>query len=519
MTALLAVIVLYGTAVSPGRPVTGRLTFDSAVARQGGAVYAVPRLEGGDEQALRMSEALILTGTGGQSRAAQEARRRRLPAVALGSARWEPGGKLLVEHAVLGPAKNGLRQVVSRERVELVEGSVVTVDPGKGTVTVIPKEKAADWLAAAEAARAYDSLRSADSLGIWLSGQESPAVRQRLDIEMLRRAADGDAELKDYLRLRSMIMGKALSEDERSVLADAGARLSSFLAESSERIGEAGNAEAVLRIREEAQRRYDAYDRVSSSLGHKIGPAGSLIAGLQRAAKERLSSVPAKAGDWSEAAVKAGAESRARKILDASFYKKFVEENGLARQLEDISGDASLTLGRKSQRLRALILSKKAPDLDRALPPGERLRLLGEGERFEDVPRAQAGAKVLEIWAAAWDPGPLGARKRVGGLHPQPSVTAEAGGGGQALRAWTRDPLSSRRQLVQGVAFEVSLDRGSGEPALPPSGSLPPAAALRKISKVLRVLEGHWGRPVLAELTLDGERLSVLSAVPDSGSR
>lgn len=519
MSALAALVLLYGTAVSPGRPVTGRLTFDPAVARGGGAVYAAPRLEGGDEQALRMSEALILTGTGGSSRAAQEARRRKLPAVALGNARWEPGGKLVVEHAVLGPAKNGLRQVVSRERMELAEGAVVTVDPEKGTVAVVPREKAGDWLSAAEAARAYDGLRSVDALLLWLGGHEGPEAGQRLGLEMLRRAADGDAVPKDYSKLRAMLKQKLATNDELAVLGEARARLAAFLGESIERLADAGNGEAVARIQAEAQRRYEAFESACSILGQKPGAPSPLHSGLQRAAKERRAAVPAGAGDWSEAAVKAGAQARARKTLDASFYKKFVEENGLERALEDTAGDASLTLGRKSQRLRSLILSKKPPELEAELPPGERLRLLGEGERFEDVLRAQAGAKIVEIWAAAWDPGALGARKRAGGLHPEPVVTVEAAGGGQALRAWTRDPLSSRRQLVQGAAFEVSLDRRAGEPALPPSGAVPSSAALKKVSKVLRALEGHWGRPVLAELILDGERLSVLSAVPDAGSR
>lgn len=518
MTALAALVLLYGTAVSPGRPVTGRLTFDPAVARQGGAVYATPRLEGGDEQALRMSEALILTGAGGSSRAAQEARRRKLPAVALGNARWEPGGKLIVEHAVLGPAKNGLRQVVERRRVELTEGSVVTVNAEQGTVVVAPSELASDWLAAAEAARAYDGLRDLQSLLLWRQGASDEAA-ERLIQELQRRAVDGEADPAHLGALGARI--KASAAEEKRIFNEARDRLTAFLAESLERMADASTQDAVDRLLAEARRRHRAYSEACAALQHKqpAPPAAALLARLERFAKERRPGLPAKAGDWSEAAVKAGAEPRARRILDASFYKKFVEENALSRRLEDISGDASLTLGRKSQRLRSLILSKKAPDLGAELPPGERLRLLGEGERFEDVPRAQAGAKVLEIWAAAWDPGPLGARKRAGGLHPEPVVTAEAAGGGQALRCWTRDPLSPRRQLVQGPAFEAALDRRTGELAAPPSGTPPSGAALKKVSKVLRALEGHWGRPVLAELSLDGERLSVLSAVPDSGSR
>ena len=144
--------------LGPGLPVCARVTFDRKIAESGGRVFVLDAASEGDEQAIRMAEAVIVR------RAGLSSARRRLAATAcppwLGQGRWDGRGPALYSIAVYG-THNGLgllyRPVTGYEQRALREGGG---DRGRGERKrdLVPASQAQACVAAAEAARAYDGF-------------------------------------------------------------------------------------------------------------------------------------------------------------------------------------------------------------------------------------------------------------------------------------------------------------------------------------------------------------------------
>jgi hypothetical protein len=570
---------LPGAALSlgAGRAVTARLTYDRNRAAEGGVILFLPGFSESDAAAARLAEALVLGSGGAASRGAAFARSHRIPAVAPESARWT-GGILEAEAPVLGRSQSegGVSfQVAERTvRLQFREGDVVTVDPVHGTLTLSSPREADSDLAAAEALRAYDGLRDAQALLHWWEARSDSDPRAGvLVVEGLAgRLADGSARAEDFALVRRAVVSalppaekKRLAAEERLALGEAAAAGQRALRDDLDSVSEAASALALERILARAQPRRDGLQSLAEALGLKAQARGAeaLWVELGRAAQKRRSELPAGTGGTSDTAgaaaagglaacaAVAGATVPPRAVLDESFYRRFLAEERLEARLADIAADASLDMRRKSARLRALFLdSRIAPgselgrDILGRLPQAEAYEVSGAYEDFSQVSRDGVLGKVLEAWAAGFDPGPLGARKRAaqGGLVAEPdsavtiaaAVKAEVSG-----TAFSRDPASGRRArilvsaaqeplsleggrspLPEGTAAqpqaeaaqEYPLDRRTGRCLRPQPGGLLQSEELAALARAGRCLDDQEGRGVELEFCRAAGRLYLLGS-------
>ena len=549
---------LPGAALSlgSGRVVTARLTYDRNRAQEGGAILVLPSFSDSDAVSVRLAEALVLGSGGALSRGAAFARSQRIPAVAPESARWTDGA-LEADAPVLGRAQRegGVRFQVAEKSVavRLKEGDVATVDPVRGTVSVSAPEDAQADLAAAEALRAYDGLRDGQALRHWWEARREtePRAGVLLAAGLAGRLADGGARADD-LAMVSQAVAAALPpaqrlrlvQEERRVLGEAACEAERFLRDELASVREAATALAVDRVLARAQPRWEGLRSLAEALGRKAELRGvaALWQELGRAAELRRARLPAGLGGDGLAATPsgrgeqppfrggdplvavaaaAGASLPSRAVLDEAFYLRFLAENRLEARIADISADASLDLRRKSARIRALLLgspilasSQLGRDLLGRLPQAESYSISGAYEDFPRVSRCEVLGKVLQVWAAGFAPGPLGARKRAaqGGLVAEPdaavtvaaTVTAEVSG-----TVFSRDPASGRRARIlvsaakepgPAAAQEYLLDRKTGRAVRPAllgaSGSLLQAEDLAVLARAARSLDDHEGRAV-----------------------
>ncbi|MBI2387509.1 MAG: hypothetical protein HYV14_16085, partial [Elusimicrobia bacterium] len=190
-----------------GRPVCARATFDRKAAEAGGRVLVLDAAAEGDDAAIRMAEAVVTRRGGLSSRAGAAARRHGVPAVSLGQGRWdERGPALYLDEPSYGPTQTAsgysYRPVIGSEERALREGDAVIVDAASGRVILVPPSEAEARVAAAEAARAYDGLRDAVALEVWLAQAEDARRGAALLEELVPRAAAGAMPADDLSRVR-----------------------------------------------------------------------------------------------------------------------------------------------------------------------------------------------------------------------------------------------------------------------------------------------------------------------------
>ncbi|MCX5795326.1 MAG: PEP-utilizing enzyme [Elusimicrobia bacterium] len=535
-----------------GRTVTARLTYDPSRAKEGGAILVLPGFNDSDAAAARLAEALVLGSGGVLSPGAAFARSHRIPAVAPESARWV-GGVLEAQAPVLGRAQRegGVSFQVAEDTVlvRLQEGDVATVDPVRGTVAVSAPEDAQADLASAEALRAYDGLRDAQALLHWWEArQESePRAGALLVAQLAGRVADGGAradDLKEVSRAVAAALPAAqrqrLTEEERRVLGEAASGTERSLRDELASVREAATALAVDRILARAQPRWDGLKSLAELLGQKAELRGcaALWSELGRAAEQRRAQLKAgPAGDGLAAtAAAAGASVPPRAVLGPEFFRRFFGEGRLEARVAELSGDASMGLRRKSARIRELILGRRIAasselgrDLLGRLPQAETYSVSGAYEDFPQVPRAEVLGKVVEAWAAGFDPGPLGERKRAaqGGLVAEPDSAVTVSAAVQAEVSGTvfsRDPASGRRERIvvsaakpgPEAAQEYTLDRKSGREVRPAlagaSDRLLQAEDLAVLARAARSLDDGEGRGVELEFCRATGRLYLLGS-------
>ena len=482
--------------LGPARPVCGRATLERGKAAAGGLILVVDAVEPGDEDAVRMSEALVVRRGGLTSRAALAARRHGVPAVALGTGVWDTTGpSLTLLEPMFGSlsAEGGIALRAasgSRERV-LREGDVVCVDPAAARVILPAADQAEARLAAAEAARAYDGLRDA-------------ALAQ----ELIPRAFEGGVAPADFARLIRACRAAAatsgregLARVERRVLSRYIRALRAELSACPASADDAPSAETLERLVSRAQAAAERAAQAGGVLGAGDGGAPALARACADAAARRRQAVPAASPSLDDAARAAGADRSDSVELPAGAWGRFVSDNGLAEFLAATLDDASLGLRRKSERVRERILAAR---LDPASGAGRAavvaatgpVLVVGEDAALEAAP-LDILAKVREVWAASWAPGPLGARLRAGRgsdyegrVRVVKVVAAEVSG-----LAFSRDPGSGLRGRII-VETETALS----------------SARRKRLTRLVRALDAWRGTGVEGAFSFAGGKLLVHSA-------
>jgi hypothetical protein len=549
---------LPGAALSlgTGRPVTARLTYDRGRAKEGGVILVLPGFSDSDAAAARLAEALILGSGGSGGRGAAFARSHRIPAVAVESS-WADG-VLEAQAPVLGRARSqgGVAFQVAEELVpvRLREGDVATVDPVRAVVTLSSAEDAESDLAAAEALRAYDGLRDGQALLHWWEARagSDPRAGVALAAGLAARLADGDAREADFSALRRALaaglppeLRKRLAQEERRVLEESAAGLERSLRAELASVREAATALAVERILARAEARWDGLRSLASALSDRArlrGPSG-LRRELSREAERRRRSLSARpASDpLAAAASAAGLELPPRVSFGEAEWRRFMAADRLGGRIARIAGDASLDLRRRSARIRALILERRVPpdselgqDILGRLPSAEAYSISGAYEQSPSVPRAGVLGGIAAAWAAGYDPGPLGARKRAARgeapAEPDPAVSVTAAPAVEVSgTVFSRDPASGRRErlLVSALepgsetAQEIFLDRTTGrelrtsDPG--PGGRRLEPGDLSALARAARSLDDHEGRGVELEFCKGAGKLALLGWRPIAG--
>ncbi|MBI5240177.1 MAG: hypothetical protein HY926_06870 [Elusimicrobia bacterium] len=547
--------LLPAAALSPGtgRPVTARITYDRGRAKEGGAILVLPGFSDSDAAVARLAEALILGSGGAGGRGAAFARGRRIPAVALESAVWADG-VLEARAPVLGrpQSQDGVSFQVAEKTVpvRLREGDVVTVDPVQGTVALSAPEDAESDLAAAEALRAYDGLRDGQALRHWWAARAGADARAGVAAAagLAARVADGGVRADDFSAFsRAVAAGlppalrKRLAEEQRRVLGEAAAQAQRSLRQELGSVREAATALAVERILARAQTRWEGLQALAAALSEKSRLRGcaALWQELSRAAAQRrqVLSSAAVSDPLTAAAAAAGAEIPPRAAFGEVEWRLFLAEGRLDAPLARILDDASLDLRRRSARLRSLLLERGLPEgseLGRRilgnLPPAQSYSVAGAYEVIPDVPAAGVLGAVFRAWAAGFDPGPLGARKRAAqsGLPALFASSVDVTALPQAEVSGTvfsREPAAGRRERLLvaaakpgGAAQETVLENRTGRELRPAgAGRLLEARDLAVLARAARSLDDHEGRGVELEFCKAAGKLYLLGSRPIAG--
>ncbi|HAZ08573.1 MAG TPA: hypothetical protein DCZ01_08655 [Elusimicrobia bacterium] len=535
----------HGLALSqgPGRPVCARATFDRRKAAAGGRILILDGAEPGDEDAIRMSQAVIARRGGLTSRAALAARRHGVPAVALGRGVWDPAGPaLLVAEPVFGPSSSvggvEARPAAGTREAALREDSAMCVDAPSARVLLLAPDEAEERVAAAEAARAYDGLRDAGALERWLDSEPGASRAAALCAELVPRAAEGAMPFADLARLTRAARAHAgaagrerLARAERRAFARAARAARAELASCPSSAADAPSAEVLARLASEAKDLALRVAAIGGVLGTGDGGAGALARACGEAAARRRKSVPVASPSLEEASLAAGADRSEVVELPPDSWRRFVSENGLSDFLSSTLDDASLGLRRKSARVRERLLAARlepASQAGRAALAAATVPVLVVGE--DATLSASAGevlTKVREAWAASWAPGPLGARLRAGRgsdyagrMRLMRLAPADVSG-----LAFSRDPGSGRRGriLVEaapgGIAAVLEGGAASARRALDArtgrmlesqgaEAGLTPAR-LKRLARLVRGLDAWRGGGVETAFSFAGGRLLV----------
>jgi phosphohistidine swiveling domain-containing protein len=536
--------------LGPGRPVCARATYDRAKAAAGGRVLVVDGGESGDEDAVRLSEAVLARRGGLTSRVAISARRHGVPAVALGRGEWDGQGRLVLREPTFGSDAAGGGSVRpasgERERV-LAEGDAVCVDAAAARL-VLPESYEADArVDAADAARAYDGLRDAAALERWLEADPREDRASALLRELAPRALEGGISAADLARVEKAARAAAgsgaptLGRVERRAWDRALRAARAGSADCASAAADAPSAEVLDRLTRDASELAERAAAAGKVYGGGDGGLGGLAAACKTAAAKRRRSVPAASPSLDDASTAAGAARAQAVELPATAWPRFVEENGLREYISQTLDDASLGLRRKSERIRERVLAS------RLTPESEAARavlaaasscpclIVGEDATLKADDSAQALAMVKDAWAASWGPGPLGARLRAGrgadyagrvrvsrvkkadvsGLlfsrdpgsgRRRILIEAAPGGidallaGGAAADRWALDPRSGR-------TLEFVAASPDGKPRLTP-------AQLARLARLARGLDAWRGAAVEAAFSFEGDDLVVHHARP-----
>ncbi|MFA6004690.1 MAG: PEP-utilizing enzyme [Elusimicrobiota bacterium] len=540
--------VVYGTAVSlgAGHKVTARVTYDRSRALAGGCIFALPAMSAADAPAVRMSEGVLLGSGGSMSRAAVLARSLRIPAWVPEPARWH-AGVLSVERPIFGRARkdSGVAyQVVERTQwSDVPEGSAVTLDPVRATLALHPADQAAAVLALAEALRAFDGMRDAQALVQWWQANrgEGPSGVS-LAAESAQRLAEGTMKLEDFIRIRRAVAA-ALSEPQRRDLAAAQLRvlrqqsraLGRDLRQVRQAVAEAATARAMDRLLAQAQTRWTGLQALAQALdsGSEVKAVSGLWRELERAAAARRPGLasPAAVDGLSAVAEAVGAYLPQRVALDPGWAGRFWDENGWTGRIRELADDVSLPLSRRSRSIRELVLGRRLREdsilgrqIAQRLPAAEAYSVSSPYETSAALSRGEVLGGIQEVWAAAWDPGPLGARKRGGGdvlsLGPDADVITGT--------VFSRDPVSGRRERLVVLAAstgsvrtqdEYVLDRNSGRETAPAvrggaGARLLSAQALARLVRAGRGLDDHEGRGMELDFAWAGGKLYLRACRP-----
>lgn len=528
-----------GAALSlgPGRPVCARVTFDRRAAEAGGRILVLDTAGAGDEQAIRLSEAVIARRGGLSSRAGAAARRHGVPAVALGQGRWDGAAPALyLDEPEFGAERGaaGFKYVPvtgSRERA-LREGDAVVVDAASGSVWLVAEGEAETRVGAAEAARAYDGLRDAQALEQWLAAGDGAGRGAALLEELVPRVVAGQMPAADLVRVRRAAERSAPAssrEEMRRVEARAFLRAArSAIARANdcqEDVRHAADASALERLADESAAAAEGAAGAARLLSLSDGGAAGALRACRDSARRRAKARAGRPSGLAEAAAAAGADRPDGAELPAGSWARFVESNGLAEWLARTVDDASLGLRRKSERVRERVLAGRlepvAAASGRSLIVGEDASLVADGP-------ADAAQRVREVWAASWAPGPLGARLRAGRplayegrVRVEKIAKADVSG-----VAFSRDPGSGRRERVQveasaggfdeadgGASESYVLERLSGRELAPRSGGgaepLLSAERLARVARLARALDAWKGAGVEVAFSFAGPRLLV----------
>lgn len=527
-----------------GRPVCAKVTFDRKIAEAGGRVLILDAANAGDEQAIRMSEAVITRRGGLSSRAGAAARRHGVPAVAIGQGRWDGRGPTLyLDEPTYGSPQTtagySYRLVVGEEERALREGDAVIVDAASGRVTLVPPAEADARVAAAEAARAYDGLRDAQSLEVWLAETGDARRGVALIEEIVPRAVNGAMSADDLSRVRRAAE-RSLPASAREEMRRAEALAFTRAARDAKRRAEdcaadaadAMDANTLEKLADEARALAEGAAAVARILSLPDGGAAGAARSCRDIAARRAKSRAGKSSTFADAASLGGADRPEAVDLPVAAWKRFVESNNLGEWLTRTLDDSSLGLRRKSERIRERIMASK---LDPSSPAAVAALAAATGGVLvigDDTAVKSSGAsdvleRVKEAWAASWTPGPLGARQRAGrGLaydgrvRIEKIVPADASG-----LIFSRDPGSGRRERLQIEAAKGSLDtilsgdidtesyaldRGTGREIAPRSGSAASvlsAAQLVRVARLARALDAWKGAGIEIAFSFSGGRL------------
>jgi hypothetical protein len=535
--------------LGPGLPVCARATFDRKIAESGGRVFVLDAALEGDAQAIRMAEAVIVRRAGLSSRAGASARRHGVPAVALGQGRWDGRGPVLyLDEPSYGNPQTAsgysYRPVIGSEERSLREGDAVIVDAASGRVTLVPPSEAEARVAAAEAARAYDGLRDAVALEVWLAQTEGAGRGAALLSELVPRAVAGSMSADDLSRVRrsaERTVPASAREEMRRAEASAFTRAAREAKRRAEDCAadaaDAADAGALERLADEARASAEGVAAVARMLSLPDGGASSAARACRDAARYRAKSRAGKPSSFASAAASGGADRPEGVDLPAAAWERFVDSNGLAEWLARALDDASLGLRRKSERIRERLMAAKlepasaagAAALAAATGP---VLVVGEDAALKASGPADVLDRVKEAWAASWTPGPLGARQRAGrGLAYDGRVRVERIAPADASGlVFSRDPGSGRRErlFVEATAGALdgmlsgdaetesySLDRGSGRELSPRTGSASAvlsAAQLARVARLARALDAWKGSGVEVAFSFSGGRLIAHTA-------
>ena len=540
----------HGLALSlgSGRSVCGRATFNRHAAAAGGRVLVLDAAGPGDEEAIRLSQAVIVRRGGLSSRAGVEARRHGVPAVALGQGRWDASGAALhLDEPTYGIARSAsgfsYQPVVGSQERALREGDAVAVDAATGRVTLIAPDEADDRIAAAEAALAYDGLRDAQAIEHWLASSSHPRGAAALFGELVARAAAGPMPAGDLARARRAAEASvpaAAREEMRRAEARAFARAIRVTRRYTEDcvsdVADAADAASLERLGAQARAAAAGAAAVSGILSGSDGGAADEARACGEAALRRAGARVGKTAPLSAAAAAAGADRPAGLDLSPDAWRRFVLDNGLGEWLGRTVEDASLDLRHKSERIRFRVLSGRLElfsDAGRAamsVSSGPVL-IVGPDAALKAESPSDALQRVKEVWAASWSPGPLGARLRAGRaldyegrVRVQKIEPADVSG-----VVFSRDPGSGRRERVLVEALDGSLDlmmaadaeiesftldRRTGRESAPRTGagttSLTPER-LARVARLARALDAWKGAGVEVSFSFVGPRLLVWS--------
>jgi phosphohistidine swiveling domain-containing protein len=540
----------HGLALSlgTGRSVCGRATFNRRAAAAGGRVLVLDAAGPGDEEAIRMSQAVIVRRGGLSSRAGVAARRHGVPAVALGQGRWDASGTVLhLDAPTYGKQKSAAgftyQPVVGSEERVLREGDAVAIDAATGRVTLIAPEEAEDRIAAAEAALAYDGLRDALAIEHWLASSLSPRRASALLEELVVRAVAGAMPPTDLARVRraaEAAVPAAAREEMRRVEARAFTRAirqtRRYAEDCASDVADAADAASLERLGAQARAAAGGAAAVSGILSLSDNGAAAEARACGEAAARRARARAGKHAPLSAAVAAAGADRPEGEDIPPDSWRRFVLDNDLGEWLARTVDDASLGLRLKSERIRLRILSGK---IDASSAAGRAARSAASGPALIVGPDAAIKAegpsdaleRLKEVWAASWSPGPLGTRLRAGRpldyegrVRVEKIVPADVSG-----VVFSRDPGSGRREriLIEALSGSLdrmlaadaeiesfTLDRRTGRESAPRAGagttSLSPER-LARVARLARALDAWKGAGVEVSFSFAGPRLLVWS--------